>query len=323
MNPRTTAATPIHGDAAPSATGVLALKSYAIGTAARLAGIPSETLRIWERRYQLLSPGRTGGGHRLYSGDDVTLLQAVKRLVDSGMRIGAVAGLEHEQIRVQAARLPPLESTVSERASPLVEEIIEAARTLDERRVAQLLDRPLLLTSGEEVVHTLYLRLLKRVGELWHAGTLSIGVEHFLEKMVTARIMAILQSTPKPSSGLLALCACPPGDRHEVGLFAAALTLKAGGFLVTILGADVPAADLAVAIEVAAPAVVVLAVTNELSLATRTSLVAVLNGDGFRHVPLILGGINAPVLGALLDRPATIVHDMAELVGVTRGLATT
>jgi DNA-binding transcriptional MerR regulator/methylmalonyl-CoA mutase cobalamin-binding subunit len=322
MNDRNSASAPIQGDASASTARVVALKSYAIGTAARLAGIPPETLRIWERRYQLLSPGRTGGGHRLYSEDDVTLLRAVKRLVDSGMRIGAVAGLDHDQIRAQAARMPPLESTVAERASPLIEEIIEAARTLDERRVAQLLDRPLLLTSGEEVVHTLYLRLLKRVGELWHAGNLSIGVEHFLEKMVTARIMAILQSIPKPSSGRLALCACPPGDRHEVGLFAAALTLKAGGFPVTILGADVPAADLAVAVEAAAPAVVVLAVTNELSLATRTSLVAVLNGEGFRHVPLILGGINARVLADLLDRPATIVHDMTELVGITRRLAT-
>ena len=322
MNHRTTAPTPLHGDDSTSTARVLALKSYAIGTAARLAGIPPETLRIWERRYQLMAPGRTGGGHRLYSGDDVTLLQAVKRLVDSGMRIGAVAGLEHDQIRAQAARMPPLESAVSERASPMIEEIIEAARTLDERRVAQLLDRPLLLTSGEEVVHTLYLRLLKRVGELWHAGNLSISIEHFLEKMVTARIMAIFQSIPKPTSGLLALCAGPPGDRHEGGLFAAALTLKAGGFPVTMLGADVPAADLADAVETAAPAVVVLAVTNELSEATKTSLVAVLNGESLRHVPLILGGINAPVLGALLDRPATIVHDMAELVGVTRRLAT-
>jgi len=259
--------------------GVVSIKPYAIGTAARLAGIPPETLRIWERRYQLLLPGRTGGGHRLYSEDDVSLLRDVKRLVDSGMRIGAVAGLSHAQIRSEAARIGPAPTTVSERASPLIEEIIEAGRALDERRVAQLLDRPLMLTSGDEVVHSVYLPLLQRIGELWHAGRLSIGVEHFVEKMVTARIMAIFQSSPQPTGGQLALCACPPDERHEVGIFAAALTLKTGGFHVTVLGADLPAADLMSAIETTEPAVVVLAVTNQLSPNARASLSRVLDDE--------------------------------------------
>ncbi len=95
---------------------VVALKPYPIGTAARLAGIPPETLRIWERRYQFLDPGRTVGGHRLYSEEDVDLLRAVKRLVDSGMRIGAVAGMPHDEIRAAAARIGPPETTVGEAA---------------------------------------------------------------------------------------------------------------------------------------------------------------------------------------------------------------
>jgi DNA-binding transcriptional MerR regulator len=318
MNVRTLA--PVDA-VSPKVGAVVALKPYAIGTAARLAGIPPETLRIWERRYQLLEPGRTGGGHRLYSEDDVTLLRAVKRMVDSGMRIGAVAGLGHDQIRAEAARLGPPTTPVSERASPLIEEIIEAARALDERQVALLLDRPLLLTSGEEVVHTVYLRLLRRVGDLWHAGKLSIGVEHFLEKMVTSRIMAVLQSTPQPGGGHLVLCACPPDDRHEVGLFAAALSLKTGGFPVTILGADVPASDLAEATDTAAPALILLAVTNELSTAAKTSLVEALDKEPMRAVPLMLGGANARALAALLRRDVTVVDDIGDIVAVASRLA--
>ncbi len=299
----------------------MAFSPYAIGTAARLAGIPPETLRIWERRYQLLAPGRTGGGHRLYSEEDVQLLRAVKRLVDAGMRIGAVAALNHDQIHAEASRLGPAESTVQAQASPLIEEIIEAARALDERKVGQLLDRPLLLASGEEVVHTLYLRLLQRVGDLWHRGQLSIAVEHFIEKMVTARILAVLQSTPQPTSGHLALCACPADERHEVGLFSAALTLKAGGFPVTILGADVPAADLKAAVDTSAPALIVLAITNQMAAPVATSLRDVLEAEPVRRVPVILGGVAARGFALTLQRQATVIDRMEDIVEVARALA--
>jgi DNA-binding transcriptional MerR regulator/methylmalonyl-CoA mutase cobalamin-binding subunit len=308
------------GDAPAPAGKVVAFSPYAIGTAARLAGIPPETLRIWERRYQLLAPGRTGGGHRLYSEDDVQLLRAVKRLVDAGMRIGAVAALGHDRIHAEAVRLGPVETTVQEQASPLIEEIIEAARALDERRVAQLLDRPLLLASGEEVVQTLYLRLLQRVGDLWHRGQLSIAVEHFVEKMVTARVLAVLQSTPQPASGHLALCACPADERHEVGLFAAALSLKAGGFPVTILGGDVPAEELRAAVETSAPSIVVLAITNQMAAATASRLREVLESDPIRRVPLILGGSAARGFALTLQRQATIVDRIEEIVDTARAL---
>ncbi|EBQ2874974.1 MerR family DNA-binding transcriptional regulator, partial [Salmonella enterica subsp. enterica serovar Montevideo] len=45
--------------------------SYSIGEFARLCGINAATLRAWQRRYGLLKPQRTDGGHRLYSDDDI------------------------------------------------------------------------------------------------------------------------------------------------------------------------------------------------------------------------------------------------------------
>ncbi len=52
--------------------------SYSIGEFARLCGINPTTLRARQRRYGLLKPRRTEGGHRLYSDDDVQ--QALKIL---------------------------------------------------------------------------------------------------------------------------------------------------------------------------------------------------------------------------------------------------
>lgn len=74
-------------------TGDHFVPTYRSGTAARLAGIPVETLRVWERRYGVVGPGLSPRGHRLYSTGDVSRLALIKHLVDLGTPIGAIAAL--------------------------------------------------------------------------------------------------------------------------------------------------------------------------------------------------------------------------------------
>ena len=78
---------------------------YRIGTVSRLTGIATVTLRMWERRYNVVDPGRSSGRNRLYSRDDIARLALIKRLVDAGHSISTVAGLTlvqlHERLEVQ------------------------------------------------------------------------------------------------------------------------------------------------------------------------------------------------------------------------------
>jgi len=82
-------------DASPSG----AAPGYRIGTAARLAGIPVATLRMWERRYAVAGPRVTAGRHRRYTPADIARLTVVKRLVDLGHPIGAIAPLADAALR--------------------------------------------------------------------------------------------------------------------------------------------------------------------------------------------------------------------------------
>ena len=79
--------------------------NYRIGAVSRLTGIPTDTLRMWERRYDVVEPHRAEGGNRLYTRDDITRLAMIKRLVDAGHAIGTVANLSVEQLQ---ERLAPL-----------------------------------------------------------------------------------------------------------------------------------------------------------------------------------------------------------------------
>ena len=77
------------------------------GVAARLAGLPVETLRVWERRYQLCETDRSARGQRLYSDAQVRRLRRLKQLVDQGHPIGTLAPLTDQQLdRLPLAAAP-------------------------------------------------------------------------------------------------------------------------------------------------------------------------------------------------------------------------
>ena len=78
------------------------------GTAARLAGLPVTTLRVWERRYGVVAAMKTETGQRIYSQHDVSRLRLLRRLTRSGHAIGTIAGLELERLQALAddAALP-------------------------------------------------------------------------------------------------------------------------------------------------------------------------------------------------------------------------
>jgi DNA-binding transcriptional MerR regulator len=71
---------------------------YRSGAAARLAKMPVTTLRIWERRYGVVSPPKTPSGQRLYSAEDVRRLILLKKLVERGHAIGSIARLDLDQL---------------------------------------------------------------------------------------------------------------------------------------------------------------------------------------------------------------------------------
>ncbi len=72
---------------------------FRTGVAARMAGLPVETLRVWERRYQLSCAARSPQGQRLYSAEQVRRLSLLKQLSDQGHSIGTLAELSIEQLQ--------------------------------------------------------------------------------------------------------------------------------------------------------------------------------------------------------------------------------
>lgn len=80
-------------------------KGFRIGAVARLTGISPDALRVWERRYRVITPQRSPSGTRLYSEQDVERLRLIKRLVDAGQAIGTVAKLAMDELQARVREL--------------------------------------------------------------------------------------------------------------------------------------------------------------------------------------------------------------------------
>src|SRR4029450_13023294 len=74
------------------------LPKHPIAIAPELPGLSQDLLRIWERRYRAVEPGRGPGGHRAYSDADITRLRLLNAVTSAGRSIGQVAGLSTDEL---------------------------------------------------------------------------------------------------------------------------------------------------------------------------------------------------------------------------------
>lgn len=162
----------------PAAQSHQAGPTFRSGAAARMAGMPVATLRIWEQRYQAVSPTTAASGHRLYSAADVERVTLLRRLTEQGHAIGMLAALATEQMR-QMTRAP---SQAATRAVVVGQALA--------RRLQRLLDR-----------------------QPWGAGLQMVAVFDTLTEAVQA---AALSSTPAVGLLLWQAASLQPGARHEL-----------------------------------------------------------------------------------------------------------
>jgi DNA-binding transcriptional MerR regulator len=79
---------------------------YSIGAVARMLGVPAQTLRAWEDRYQQIVPTRSGGGQRLYSRDQVDQLSFIRNQIERGLQPADAHRVLAQQRHKDAASIP-------------------------------------------------------------------------------------------------------------------------------------------------------------------------------------------------------------------------
>ncbi len=219
---------------------------YKMRTFAQLTGLSPTVLRAWERRHGLLEPARPGGGHRLYTDEDLQVIHAVNGMLKDGRSIGEIAALGREQLldQLDPTRSIPREAATSPIAR-LQEQIIQAAQDFDATLLSEVLDLTFAKYSMDVALDEVIQPATYRVGKLWEQGVLTVASEHMLSSALAARLEQLRQAVSLPNrQSQKILCCCLPGEQHEMGLLVLSLHLASAGYRVIYLGRNLPLYEL-------------------------------------------------------------------------------
>ena len=220
---------------------------YSIKDLEKLTGIKAHTIRIWEKRYQLISPERTSTNIRYYSDSDLKKLLNVSALNRNGLKISHIVSLDDEEI---SQRIMDISDTSNDFDSQ-IEQLIISMIDMDEARFDRVLSSSIIKMGFDDTVVKILYPFFDKIGVLWQIGTVCAAQEHFVSALVRQKLIIAIDGQSgsyRPNSKLF-LMFLPSNEWHELGLLFYSYLVKKAGYRVIYLGQSVPFEDLHEVIE--------------------------------------------------------------------------
>lgn len=233
---------------------------YKIKDLEQLSGIKAHTIRIWEKRYNLISPERTDTNIRLYSDNDLKNLLLVAILNKNGYKISHIVEMDMED----RARLLEENLNNSNDDDAVFDILILAMIEIDEKKFAEELNR---LFDKIGVLDTFVKYLfpfVERIGIMWKVGSITPIQEHFITHLMRQKLISKTDKLKIPDNrNRRILLYLPEHEYHEISLLLYNYIIRSTGKYTYYLGQTVPFSDIVDAIDELKPdAVVTSFITN-------------------------------------------------------------
>ena len=221
------------------------MAEYKIKDLENLTGIKSHTIRIWEKRYRILSPDRTDTKIRTYSDSELTHLLTVSMLNRNGIKISKIAKLSQEDMNKLLWDIK-----VNKEPEYSMDKLLLSLVSLDEQLFKQTLAN-LLETEGLEKTFTDHLiPFLDRIGIMWLIGSVNPAQEHFMSNLIRQKIISEIDKQEIPvSTEKSVLMYLPEHEWHEMSLLFYHFLLRSKGVPTFYLGQSLPYESLVECIE--------------------------------------------------------------------------
>lgn len=214
---------------------------YSIKELERLSGIKAHTIRIWEKRHQLVSPQRTDTNIRFYSDDDLKKIINVSLLNNHGFKISKIANLSSSELSKKVYEL----SETKDQVDVFIDQMVVAMIDLEEEMFENLLARLTLKFGFEKTVTEIVYPFLEKIGILWQTGNITPAQEHFISNLVRQKIIVAIDSLPlPPKTAKRIVLYLPETELHEIALLFYHYIARKEGFRTYYLGQSVPYSDL-------------------------------------------------------------------------------
>ena len=181
-----------------------------------LTGIKAHTIRIWEKRYELLNPTRLNRNVRTYAITDLQKILNVSLLYKSGYKISKISKLSDNQIadETKAFALSDFSNTYE------INSLIICMYTFDQNLFHEIYDQQSEKITFREIFTNTYIPLLTHLGLLWQTDSIKPAHEHFVSNLIYQKIALNIAKIPvnKKSNNPINVLFLPYGEIHELGL---------------------------------------------------------------------------------------------------------
>jgi DNA-binding transcriptional MerR regulator/methylmalonyl-CoA mutase cobalamin-binding subunit len=238
--------------------------THPIKVVARRTGLSPHVIRVWEKRYNAVSPTRTETNRRRYSDADIARFSLLQRLIAAGRSIGQIAQLSTEQLHTllqedegstHTTALPPRVAqkvAVAENgaiAQTHFETCLSVLEQLDSARLEEELFRATRALGRIALIDQVIVPLMQKVGKRWREGSLRIIHEHLASSVIRMTLEGMRNSANIPPAAPHLIVTTPAGQTHELGALIVAAASVTEGWRVTYPGPNLPAEEIAAAVE--------------------------------------------------------------------------
>ncbi|PXY44285.1 MerR family transcriptional regulator [Flavobacterium hydrophilum] len=216
---------------------------FSIKDLENLSGIKAHTIRIWEKRYNVLEPMRTDTNIRLYNLASLQKLLNITLLHEYGYKISKIATFPEEKIPQLVREIISIKN--SQNFS--INSFKMSMMNFDQEIFFNTFDWLISEKSFQQVFKEHFLPLLKELGLLWQSQTISPANEHFMSHLIKQKILIyteglqILKPTKTDKVFVLSL---PLNEIHQIGLLYLQYEILLQGYKTIYLGESMPIENL-------------------------------------------------------------------------------
>ncbi|MEL6813049.1 MAG: MerR family transcriptional regulator [Bacteroidota bacterium] len=211
---------------------------FSIKDLENLSGVKAHTIRIWEKRYNLLEPTRTDTNIRKYDLINLKKLLNITLLYNEGYKISKIASFEEGEITKLISSLAQ-----SNQEEYSIKAFKTAMFDFDHHLFTQTYNELEGKRSFREIFYDIFIPLLSEIGLLWQTGTIDPSHERFISELIKQKIVInvskVQEERTKKEAPSFALY-LPYEELHEIGLLFANYEIISAGFNTIYLGNNIP-----------------------------------------------------------------------------------
>lgn len=213
--------------------------TFSIKDLENLTGIKAHTIRIWEKRYNILEPLRTETNIRYYDLKGLQKILNITLLHDYGYKISKISKLPPEKIPVLVNEIISTKSAKNHAISSFK----MAMMNFDQKLFLDTYNNLLSDKSFREIFFEVFIPLMEEIGFLWQAETISPAHEHFISYLIKLKLWVNtenIQSNEPTKNDKIFVLYLPSDEVHELGLMYLNYELIFSGYKTIYLGESVP-----------------------------------------------------------------------------------